>query len=209
MSNLDGLQPRLDYCQRDGELSSVEMYPSSAVAQTYVPGSAAHIGTLQQPPSSSNASSYPPHCSSTIVQNPTFDSKHNAYRSAEVSFSVSVNKVSHPSYTAQPQQQHPYPHQQPNSTTSASAMETTVTSTNTATSAAMMIDDPVAASVDGGKVSTTQGQTSNNGNSDKDAEVGKQQQQQQQQQPPPPPVKEAGSEQTDGTGSNSAVRTVR
>ncbi|CDR98602.1 uncharacterized protein SPSC_01747 [Sporisorium scitamineum] len=109
------------------------MYPSSAVAQTHLSGSA-HIGTLQQPPPSTNASSLHHHRTSSIFQNPSFDNKHSAFRSADVS--VSVNKVS----TQQLHQQ---------SNTTCSATEKTITSTNTATSSAMMIDDPVAANVVG------------------------------------------------------------
>ncbi|SJX66091.1 uncharacterized protein SRS1_13533 [Sporisorium reilianum f. sp. reilianum] len=160
------------------------MYPSSAVAQAHVPGSA--IGALQQPPASSNASSLHHNRTWSIIQNPSFDNKHSAYRSADVS--VSVNKVTYPSYTAQQPQQS-------NTTTSASEKETTITSTNTATSSAMMIDDPVAAS-GAGKASNHVG-TSTDGNGDKNGEAKQQ------------PAAEANTEQTDENGSNSAVRKVR
>lgn len=189
MSTMDSLQPpsSLDYCQRDSEMSSVEMYPSSAVAQTHVPGSAAHIGTLQQPPPSANAASLHHHRTTSILQNPSFDNKHGAYRSADVSVSVSVNKVANTT-----QQLHPH-----SNGATASAMERTITSTNTATNSAMMIDDPVNAANNGvaGKGSTQAGGNSNGDGKNVEAKQ--------------PGAETGAADATDDAGNNSAVRKVR
>ena len=106
-----------DYCA-GSVMSNVELFPSSAVAQSHVPGSATH--PIQQPPSQQTCHQ---RCAS-IFQNPSFDNKHSAYRKT----------------TAASQQQ------QSSATTTTELQEETrtKTSTNTATDSAMMIDEPMA-----------------------------------------------------------------
>lgn len=139
ISGSQAASAEMDYIHPTGTemMASVEMFPSSAVAQSHVPGSAAPCA-LQQPPPSSTANSFPSHHrTASIFQNPSFDNKHSAYRSAEVS--VSVNKVVNPASSVENNDKvhHQY-HHQPSSTTT-----TTTTSTNTATSSAMMVDDTI------------------------------------------------------------------
>lgn len=109
-------------------MGNVEMFPSSAVAQSHVPGSAA-IGTLQHPPL------HPSHQhhtrTSSISQNPSLDNnKHNRYRASNTDtngVSVSVSCVTQTDHQQDIVEQH----------------KSTVTTTSTATNSAIMMDDTV------------------------------------------------------------------
>ncbi|KIS69811.1 uncharacterized protein UMAG_02332 [Mycosarcoma maydis] len=108
------------------------MYPSSAVAQSHVPGAAVSCA-LQQPPPSCTANAFPAHHrTASIFQNPSFDNKHSAYRSTEASSSISKADeaaLTNDQYHVEPVCAQPI----------SSTMVTT--STNTATTSAMMVDD--------------------------------------------------------------------
>ncbi|SPO25080.1 uncharacterized protein UTRI_02822_B [Ustilago trichophora] len=163
-------------------MGNVEMFPSSAVAQSHVPGSAAHIGTLQQPPTPNLLSQHHQRASS-IFQNPSFDNKHSAYRSAEAS--VSVNLVKNSDYSQQQQQQ-----QHSTEMQSVQHSNPTMTSTNTATSTAMMVDEAVPPPVSKTNAST---QATNDTINDKATTDNA----------------KAAETNADDAGSSSAVRKVR
>ncbi|KAJ9478774.1 hypothetical protein PHBOTO_002262 [Pseudozyma hubeiensis] len=122
--------------QIGSEMSNVEMYPSSAVAQSHLPGSSAP--SLQQPPPSSTACNFHSHHrTSAIFQNPSFENKHSNFRSSS-EVSVNVNKVINPtSDNDKDEQYHPQPaFREP-------CVDSTMvtTSTGTATNSAMMVDE--------------------------------------------------------------------
>lgn len=111
-------------------IGNVEMFPSSAVAQSHVPGSAS-IGTLQQPPQQPSHQNH--NRAPSIFQNPSFDNnKHSQYRTTATTTDCNGVSVSVCSFN-QPDNQH-----------SVEQQKTTVTTTNTATDSAMMVDDPAA-----------------------------------------------------------------
>lgn len=161
-------------------MGGVEMFPSSAVAQTHVPGSAAHIGTLQQPPLHHSLSHHHQRTPS-IFQNPSFDNKHSAYRSV----TDSTNVVKGPSPAQQGSNKAPQPAARPSNSQ-------TTTSTSTATSSAMMVDADTPHPEAKTDVST---QTSNAIGSDAGANVNAR--------PAEPNVEQADA------GTNAAVRKVR
>ncbi|GAC98729.1 hypothetical protein PHSY_006323 [Pseudozyma hubeiensis SY62] len=116
-------------------MSNVEMYPSSAVAQSHLPGSTAP--SLQQPPPSSTASNFHSHHrTSAIFQNPSFDNKHSTFRSSEVS--VNVNKVNNQTSDEGKVEQY---HSQPAFAQACTDSTVVMTKTSTATDSAMMVDE--------------------------------------------------------------------
>lgn len=123
-----------EYLHQTGNeiVCNVEMYPSSAVAQSHVPGAAVSCA-LQQPPPSCTANAFPAHHrTASIFQNPSFDNKHSAYRSTEANSSISKADeaaLTNDQYHVEPVCAQPV----------SSTMVTT--STNTATTSAMMVDD--------------------------------------------------------------------
>ncbi|SNX83518.1 uncharacterized protein MEPE_02225 [Melanopsichium pennsylvanicum] len=124
------------------------MFPSSAVAQTHVPGST--IGTLQQPPTHNHPSQHHQD-NSAIIQNFSFDNRHSAYRSKEVS--TSVNRINET-------------HSEQLDAVEKKAVEqdiSTTMSTDTATSPAMMVEDASATI----KKTNTTAQASNNASNEK------------------------------------------
>lgn len=181
MDNLSVAQALAKMDERSGEgMGNIEMFPSSAVAQSHAPGSAAHISTLQQPPAHGHLSQHHQRTSS-ILQNPSFDNKHSSYRSAEAGASVNLVK----GRDSQPQVDSEPRHVQHN--------DPMMTSTNTATSSAMMVDEAVAAPVAKTDAST---RTTDPASSEKDTAVCSK-------------SAEASTAQANEAESNPAVRKVR
>lgn len=180
---------RLD--QIGSEMSNVEMYPSSAIAQSHLPGSTAPC--LQQPPPSSTISNfYSHHRTSAIFQNPSFENKHSTFRSSS-EVSVSVNKVTNlTSDNDKDEQYHPQPaFSQP---CADSTMVTT--STSTATDSAMLVDEKGVKSEALPAANDTQATEDDNVKGEsKDADA--------KQQP------EGSTESNGDNGSNASVRKVR
>ena len=120
-------------------MGNIEMYPSSAVAQTHVPGSAARINSLQQPPLATNQLNHQPsrhHRTSSIFQSSLLDNNGQISFKGGPDVDVSVNMVSESNTR----------HQQQSSGQGRSAQQEqsnlTRTCTSTATSSDMMTDDP-------------------------------------------------------------------
>lgn len=165
--------------REDDLVDNVGLYPSSAVAQTHVPGSA-QLGALQQPPPV--PSQHHHRRTSAIFQNPSFDNKHSAYRTGSTGKTTAFFRSTD---TQQGGKTQPVQQPQPSNTTISDNMSST--------SAAMVVDD--AARVTVTTVDAATNTSTDVVSNDATSEV--------------KPATEATAPATEDAGTNSTVRKVR